>query len=574
MIEINNLTLQYDKVLLDKQCLEIKEKSITLIHGPSGCGKTTLLYYLGLFYDLENDYIYHGKNISKESEEFKANLRKKEFGFLFQNYILFDEYSIYENFEYFARLTNSSISEDKARVLLQQVRVDEDIHRNLYTLSGGQKQRVALACLLIKDPKVLLLDEPTSALDKENSVIILEILEQLKKDKTIVIVSHDQMIKEYSDEIICFENKKLVVQKHTKKTNSSNEIPIKTTLNKSFYTFYNKKYKSKKKNNFKIICFAIAMLLLTSVGVFNITNSYIDSLKQENVSSSNLAQVYIQETMDVMDYDIYKSYPYYEVSIELLDNMYAVLPIYPETNQTSSNWMTIDYIPELEFSISFDLFYLIEYVYVPTTSISTNLYSNTVSSEFNYAYTNILLNGYQYGYTDSTYFVTLPYDYIESSLSDNEKGMTLFFDDYDSLTFFIEENQDKVVDISFNQLDEVIETIQLFSTLKYVFVLMTLVFGEAALFYLYKTYIKNRYEELALLKAIGLSNKEVNYLLLEELQLPILISFITISIVQLLMRDIYAVLFLFFISIGLEIMISLILHYYVKKINPVKVFRT
>ena len=176
--------------------LEIKEGEFVAIMGPSGCGKSTLLNILGLLDNPTNGtYQLNGVEVSKLSEADRTNLRKGVIGFVFQSFNLIDELNVYENIELPLLYMGVPKDERKRRVEEVMKRMDSR-HRVKHfpqQLSGGQQQRVAIARAVVANPKIILADEPTGNLDSKNGKEVMDLLTQLNKEgTTVVMVTHSQ----------------------------------------------------------------------------------------------------------------------------------------------------------------------------------------------------------------------------------------------------------------------------------------------------------------------------------------------------------------------------------------------
>ena len=176
--------------------LEIKEGEFVAIMGPSGCGKSTLLNILGLLDNPSNGtYELNGVEVSKYSEAERTNLRKGVIGFVFQSFNLIDELNVYENIELPLLYMGVPKEERKKRVEEAMKRMDI-AHRVKHfpqQLSGGQQQRVAIARAVVANPKIILADEPTGNLDSKNGKEVMDLLTQLNREgTTVVMVTHSQ----------------------------------------------------------------------------------------------------------------------------------------------------------------------------------------------------------------------------------------------------------------------------------------------------------------------------------------------------------------------------------------------
>lgn len=180
--------------------LDISNNGIYVIKGPSGSGKTTLLKVIGLLYDFEGEYELNNRSVKELSNDEKCELRNKYFGFVFQEYALFDYLNAYENV-----LVPSLKDKEKAINLLKKVGLEDRINHYPRELSGGENRRVAFARALINDPSVILADEPTASLDTLNKEKIYKLLLELKDDKCIIIATHDEKIEQIANKIYNIE---------------------------------------------------------------------------------------------------------------------------------------------------------------------------------------------------------------------------------------------------------------------------------------------------------------------------------------------------------------------------------
>ena len=189
-------TEEVETSALNKVSIEVKEGEFVAIMGPSGCGKSTLLNILGL---LDNpttgEYYLNGIEVSQYTEAQRTKLRKGIIGFVFQSFNLIDELNVYENIELPLLYMGVSAAERKKKVLGAMERM-AIVHREKHfpqQLSGGQQQRVAIARAVVANPKLILADEPTGNLDSKNGQEVMNLLNELNKEgTTIVMVTHSQ----------------------------------------------------------------------------------------------------------------------------------------------------------------------------------------------------------------------------------------------------------------------------------------------------------------------------------------------------------------------------------------------
>ena len=189
-------TEEVETLALNKVSIEVKEGEFVAIMGPSGCGKSTLLNILGLLDNpTSGEYYLNGIEVSRYTEAQRTKLRKGIIGFVFQSFNLIDELNVYENIELPLLFMGVSAAERKKNVQEAMERM-AIVHREKHfpqQLSGGQQQRVAIARAVVANPKLILADEPTGNLDSKNGQEVMNLLSELNKEgTTIVMVTHSQ----------------------------------------------------------------------------------------------------------------------------------------------------------------------------------------------------------------------------------------------------------------------------------------------------------------------------------------------------------------------------------------------
>jgi putative ABC transport system ATP-binding protein len=211
MIKIENLekfyrTEEVETIALNKLSLEIGEGEFVAIMGPSGCGKSTLLNILGLLDDPDRgSYKLNGKEVGHLSENQKADIRKENIGFVFQNFNLIDELTVFENVELPLIYLGVKTSERKRRVdqVLEKMQIMHRRNHFPLQLSGGQQQRVAVARAVVNNPKLILADEPTGNLDSNNGNEVMQLLSDLNEaGTTVVMVTHNEHDARYSHRVV------------------------------------------------------------------------------------------------------------------------------------------------------------------------------------------------------------------------------------------------------------------------------------------------------------------------------------------------------------------------------------
>jgi len=221
VIQTNKLTKVFstdevETTALNEISFEIDEGEFVAVMGPSGCGKSTLLNLLGLLDNPTNgEYNFMNEKVSDLNEKKRAKKRKANIGFVFQNFNLIDELTVFENVELPLIYLGIKGSERKRRVdeVLEQMGM---LHRRKHyplQLSGGQQQRTAVARAIVARPKLILADEPTGNLDSAHGEEVMNLLDQLNQDgTTIVMVTHSPSDAEYARRTINLFDGQLVTE--------------------------------------------------------------------------------------------------------------------------------------------------------------------------------------------------------------------------------------------------------------------------------------------------------------------------------------------------------------------------
>ncbi|WP_432672922.1 ABC transporter ATP-binding protein [Flavobacterium sp. SM2513] len=226
MIQIKNLskTFQTEEVetkALHEVSITINQGDFVTIMGSSGSGKSTLLNIVGLLDSASSgSYELLNQEMIGLKEQQKSKVRKENIGFVFQNFNLIDELSVYDNIELPLIYNNVSASErkDKVEIIAERLGISHRLKHYPQQLSGGQQQRVAVARALINDPKIILADEPTGNLDSKNGNEVMELLTDLHaQGATILMVTHSDYDASFSQRTIFMKDGIILSEKNNSK---------------------------------------------------------------------------------------------------------------------------------------------------------------------------------------------------------------------------------------------------------------------------------------------------------------------------------------------------------------------
>ena len=309
MLEVNNLNKGYFKKVISHFSYRFVKGKIYCITGPSGCGKTTLLSILsGTKRNYYGEVFFNSQPINKLS-----NYSFNNVSYVSQKYQLFDNLTAIENVLLPLEMIDENINKyiHKANMLFKQFNVNSIINEKVKNLSGGEKQRIAIIRALLKPFDILLLDEPTSALDDYSSSLFIDILNIIKKDKIVIMVSHTSNIISKCDEVVNITNNDHIKINKNKVIKNEKKITFKKInfLHKKIFT-------SKKILNY--FSSTILTMGLLTIGLSSLLSSFISNVVDSSFSMFN-TNYYVSfkseksnEIIDFSKINIDCKYIYYE----------------------------------------------------------------------------------------------------------------------------------------------------------------------------------------------------------------------------------------------------------------------
>ncbi|RXJ65557.1 ABC transporter ATP-binding protein [Halarcobacter ebronensis] len=208
LLEAKNLTHEFDYKLFENINLTLEKKESIAIIGISGSGKSTLLNILSsLLKPKFGEIIYNKEDIYKSKKKRLLNIRREDFGIIFQAHYLFRGFTANDNLEVATLLSGNSIDEE----LLKRLNIDFVLKQGVGELSGGQQQRLSIARVLTKKPKIIFADEPTGNLDKQTAQIVMQTLHEYIKenDSGMILVTHENELAMQCDKVYKLENLEL-----------------------------------------------------------------------------------------------------------------------------------------------------------------------------------------------------------------------------------------------------------------------------------------------------------------------------------------------------------------------------
>ncbi|MDD3816914.1 MAG: ABC transporter ATP-binding protein [Thiovulaceae bacterium] len=209
LLTAKNISHTYDYELFHDISLELNERDSVAIIGISGSGKSTLLHILSTLLHPNSGSVWlFGEEVAKMSKQKLAQIKRDELGLVFQSHYLFKGFSAYENLEVAALLANEEIDP----LLLERLKITQNMPQKVTELSGGQQQRVSIARVLTKKPRIIFADEPTGNLDKTTAKEVMDLFFEYceKENASLILVTHDEKLAFMCKNVYKLENKELL----------------------------------------------------------------------------------------------------------------------------------------------------------------------------------------------------------------------------------------------------------------------------------------------------------------------------------------------------------------------------
>ncbi len=528
MIQISNLTKGYDhSLILDDTSFTLPSKGLICLLGASGSGKSTLLNMIAGFDSLySGDITVWGTSISKLNADELCAYRRDQIGFIFQNYHLLSGYTVLENILLACELNPSSEEENRkiASELLNKLGLSQKTDEKIENLSGGQKQRAAIARALISNPRIVLADEPTGALDRSNSNEIMELLKEISKDRLVIVITHDQKICSFADDVIHIENGKMIAKEITTETDLAGNHKL--SLNKAVKS---SAFKRGLKNFNVHITRYVAVSLAISIGILafmlslssgNIIDKSISDFNEKNTSFNNgyikgedVGTIFEMLNSDERIENVYYQYKITDVTLRLGDKTEVITEKYPMPKATEN--MSYGAMPkagEKEIALSPSLA-------KKFGNDIRNLLGNELTLEHGEKEYTLTISGiYNAGYDD--FFVSSD---IEQDFYKNRDGYKYYSISYDVKDFedIVSVSQmlaDKKID-SKTSAKEVGALQSTFNGLSRLFLIVSILILAIGLFISTVLLIKlqnSRYKEIGLLSALGFNKGTIGKMIVSE----------------------------------------------------------
>ena len=318
MIRIDKLNKYYNRHkkneihVINNTSLELPDVGLVALLGPSGCGKTTLLNAIGGLDNANKGSIYiDNDKISSKWAYKKDKIRNLRVGYIFQDYKLIDNMTVYDNVAMVLRMIGiKDKKEVKKRVeyILERVGIYRYRHRPCGMLSGGERQRVGIARALVKNPDIILADEPTGNLDSKNTIEIMNIIKSISKDKLVILVTHEvELAKFYATRIIEVLDGEVV-----KDYDNKNAGDLDYRIDNKFYLKDFKYQEEFKDNNINIDMYSDTKEKLNLVIVFKNGNLYIENKGNDKIEVIDNASgiELINDNYKKMDKSVYLKYAF------------------------------------------------------------------------------------------------------------------------------------------------------------------------------------------------------------------------------------------------------------------------
>lgn len=595
MIELKDVTITYDRVILDHATISIPAHSVTLLRGKSGSGKTALLYCIALMDNKSNyKYFYDGKLIEGKMRD---EYRRSRISYVLQESSLLPHLDVTGTLQYFARIHNKVLTDDDIDECLDRMHLDVSPSQNVMTLSLGERQRLSIACALISHPQVLILDEPTASLDHDNEIQIYEILKELSHDMTIVMASHSERAIEYADVTYMIEDGMLSSSDFFLSEDQSGEGTA-PSINQNFCIEYVKTYMKHYSFMYVLLLMVFVLSLVSCQVMTGIIHNSKKQAMQMLVGQLENKAIITKDEHSYVDQDYSKlitlndknAYPLYKMSADVNGEEVYIVPYFKEDDLSKY----IDRpIQDKQNGIYMDesTFYILNQKSKNNKinlDITIKDREGMHQTEHTFDINGVFKKSKKVHYVvKSQRYIYMPYSLMKSIYEKNSKdkqyiGYVVCYDTYDKLETALKgyEKSGYTVNDSFTDRESMDSLNNYYQMLMFTFAGIIILVAMIIDIVLESHLLMQRKSELVLLRISGLREKDLIHISLTESIIglcAVLVISTIISIIMLLLTGIFSLVaplistFVFIIALLLERVITQ--SRFIKKIDIVTELR-
>lgn len=558
MIELKDVTIAYDRVILDHASISIPAHSITLLRGKSGSGKTALLYCIALMDNKSNyKYYYDGKLIEGEERD---EYRRSRISYVLQESSLLPHLDVTGTLQYFARIHNKVLTDDDIDECLDRMHLDVSPSQNVMTLSLGERQRLSIACALISHPQVLILDEPTASLDHDNEIQIYEILKELSHDMTIVMASHSDCAIGYADVTYMIEDGMLSSSDFLFSEDQSGEGTA-PSINQNFCIEYVKTYMKHYRFMYVLLLMVFVLSLVSCQVMTGIIHNSKKQAMQMLVGQLENKAIITKDEHSYVDQDYSKlitlndknAYPLYKMCTDINGEEVYIVPYFKEDDLSKY----IDRpIQDKQNGIYMDesTFYILNQKSKNNKinlDITIKDREGMHQTEHSFDMNGVFKNSKKVHYVvKSQRYIYMPYSLMKSIYEKNSKdkqyiGYVICYDTYDKLETALKgyEKSGYTVNDSFTDRESMDSLNNYYQMLMFTFAGIIILVALIIDIVLESHLLMQRKSELVLLRISGLREKDLIHISLTESIIglcAVLIISTIISIIMLLLTGIFS----------------------------------
>lgn len=556
MIELKDVTIAYDRVILDHASISIPAHSITLLRGKSGSGKTALLYCIALIDNKSSyKYFYDGKLIEGKMRD---EYRRSRISYVLQESSLLPHLDVTGTLQYFARIHNKVLTDDDIDECLDRMHLDVSPSQNVMTLSLGERQRLSIACALISHPQVLILDEPTASLDHDNEIQIYEILKELSHDMTIVMASHSDCAIGYADVTYMIEDGMLSSSDFLLSEDQSGEGTA-PSINQNFCIEYVKTYMKHYRFMYVLLLMVFVLSLVSCQVMTGIIHNSKKQAMQMLVGQLENKAIITKDEHSYVDQDYSKlitlndknAYPLYKMSTDVNGEEVFIVPYFKEDDLSKY----IDRpIQDKQNGIYMDesTFYILNQKSKSNKidlDITIKDREGMHQTEHSFDMNGVFKNSKKVHYiVKSQRYIYMPYSLMKSIYEKNSKdkqyiGYVICYDTYDELETALKgyEKSGYTINDSFTDRESMNSLNNYYQMLMFTFAGIIILVALIIDIVLESHLLMQRKSELVLLRISGLREKDLIHISLTESIIglcAVLVISTIISIIMLLLTGI------------------------------------